>query len=295
MGVSDVKDKMRPSRIEQDGNVISLYFEVKGGWKQRFALFSDVHKDSVYCDEKLYKKHLDKMMEDDAIGLWNGDLLDCMQGPRDPRFSLKELKTQYKTGAYFDAVVDDAVKFHKPYANNIAMFGMGNHELTVMKFYGSNILQRISDRLNYETNSNIKIGGFAGWVRIMLVTEKNVPRGSVSIRYYHGGGAEAPVTKGAIEAERQAAYIDSDIVWNGHNHGGYTIPTKRERLTNKGKVIRDIQWFLRTPGYKQPETDEEGIVWDITSGKRPKPRGMIWLDIEYYGEKIIVQPTMAIE
>jgi hypothetical protein len=108
-----------------------------------------------------------------------------------------------------------------------------------------------------------------------------VPQLSVRLKYFHGAGGEAPVTRGVIQTNRQAVYLpDADIVVNGHSHNSYYIPISRERLSAKGRQYFDIQHHLRTPGYKQSYGDgAQG--WDVTRGGVPKPIGACWVKLKY--------------
>ncbi len=103
------------------------------------------------------------------------------------------------------------------------------------------------------------------------------PRKSWRVKYFHGAGGEAPVTRGVIQTARQAVYLpDANVVLNGHNHHQYVIPIARERLSNKGRHYSDIQYHVRTPGYKQDYGDgTKG--WNVERGGVPKPIGAVWM------------------
>ena len=124
------------------------------------------------------------------------------------------------------------------------------------------------------------------------------PRTSLRVKYFHGAGGEAPVTRGVIQTARQAVYLpDANVVLNGHNHQQYIIPIARERLSNKGVHYSDIQHHVRIPGYKQDYGDgSKG--WNVERGGVPKPIGAVWMTMKCIRERekdISVEFTPAIK
>lgn len=267
--------------IAQKDGVTTIRLEFEAGQRQKFYLFSDVHFDSVFCDRRLLQGHLQQAAEDDAYILDAGDFFDAMQGRFDPRRSMDELREEYRRNDYYDFVVKDAANFWKPYAKNLLLMAVGNHELAVLK----NANTHLTDRLTAELRSNgsrVVTGGFKGWVRILWKYKNGAEAGSFLIRYSHsGGGHSAPVTRGVIETNRQAVYLpDANVVWNGHSHHGWIVPIARERLSNKGIVTTDMTWFVRTPGYKaEYEQSDSGYLAQRATG--PTPRGAVVITLEF--------------
>ncbi|MBE0574188.1 hypothetical protein IH575_04775, partial [Candidatus Dojkabacteria bacterium] len=115
-------------------------------------------------------------------------------------------------------------------------------------------------------------------IRIMI-KEGTGKGGSAKIKYFHGAGGEAPVTRGAIQTNRQAVYLpDADVVINGHSHNSYHIPITRERISNQGTMFFDTQHHIRTPGYMQSYGDGT-TGWEVTRGGVPKPLGGCFIKI----------------
>lgn len=267
-------------KIEQVGNVTSIWFDVKPGWEWWALLRSDVHHDSVYCNRDFQLEHLDLAKKRRAGVFDFGDLFDAMQGRFDKRRSMKELRPEYRRDDYYDFVVADTADFLKPYAKQFIMITPGNHESAVRKHANTDLTDRLVARLNGENRTNIKTGGYGGWVRFMFNMsggENTGPRTSIKMKYFHGSGGEAPVTRGAIQTARQAVFLpDADVVVNGHSHNEYVISISRERLTNQGRHFFDIQYHVRTPGYKQAYADGSG-GWEVERGGVPKPIGAVWM------------------
>lgn len=269
---------MSITRTTVNGPCFTLYNNVVAGSVDRLFFLSDVHFDSVYCARTILEQHLQAAKDSGGYLFFIGDFFDAMQGRFDPRRSMSELAPRYRREDYYDFVVTDAAEFLRPYAANIYLMADGNHELSVLKNANTSLL----DRLVYELRrmgSPVQHGGYGGWIRYMYQQESGNPIGSVRIRYYHGSGGEAPVTRGVIQTNRQAVYLpNADVVVNGHSHNAYHVPITRERLTGKGEVRFETAHFLRTPGYKQGYGDGSS-GWEVTRGGIPKPIGCYCLQI----------------
>jgi predicted phosphodiesterase len=270
-------------------NVITAKInDVNTEWTMTALLVSDQHHDSPLCNRKLEKEHLEEAKFYNAPIFMGGDLFDAMQGHKDPRASYDNLDPELKKDNYFDACVDFNAKFYGPYAKQIVLMAKGNHETSVMKHHNIDLIERLAYKLNMEHGSNIHVGGYGGWVRFMFTINKT--KGvTINMKYYHGAGGDAPVTRGVIQTARQAVYLpDADIVWNGHNHNEYALPIQRERLSDRGEIYQDTQWHVRTPGYKNGYQDgSKG--WEIESGMPPKPFGCVWLKFYCKDSKIKIK------
>lgn len=267
---------MKPERIEQLGAVTSVYYTVCAKWQQAYFFVSDVHFDSVFCNREQLKADFDEARRQKARICVFGDWFDAMQGRYDPRRSAAELRPEYQQREdYYDLVVENSADWLEPYADLIDVLGDGNHELAVLKNASTNLMDRLVHELNRRKKTQIKHGGYGGWLRVMMTAtdELSGTHRSVKIKYFHGAGGEAPVTRGAIQTNRQAVYLpDADVVVNGHSHNAYHIPITRERLSGKGRLYFDTQHHVRTPGYKQAYGDGT-TGWDVTRGGVPKPIG----------------------
>lgn len=252
-------------------------------FQQQIFLMSDIHFDSVYCDRKLLKRDLDMVLKNDMWIIMAGDVFDLMQGKKDPRGRLDELRPELKTEKYFDAVVDSAVEFFKPYHEHILLIGYGNHETGVIRHNGTDIIQRTVGALNNGQKHRIQTGGYGGWIRFMFnQTNKNISRGRIAYKYHHGKGGSAFVSDGIMDDKRAGVTIpDADIIHFGHNHKEYVHTVARERLNGKGIVEHNYQLYVRTPGYKSAFVkDTEGLSWDYANGS-PTPLGSVSVTIGF--------------
>jgi len=267
--------------------VLTIREDAPSGWEQYVLLMSDNHHDSPLCERKLEEKHLKEAKERGAWILQAGDYFDAMQGKQDPRASYNNLDPALLGDDYLDRLVKFNAEFLAPFADNILMIGKGNHETSALKHYGVDLTANLVYRLRSEYKSPVFAGGFGGWVRFMFTMDKT-KKASLNLKYYHGSGGSAPVTRGVIATNRQAVFLpDADVVWNGHNHEGYVTMIQRERLSMAGKVYQDVQWHVRTPGYMNGYRDGSG-GWAVENGMAPTPLGCVWLRLFREGDRIMV-------
>ena len=277
---------MKPKITSKD-NVLTVKFSgISSGWEQWFLLSADRHHDNIHCNRRLEKEHLEEVKRREAFIIDGGDLFCAMQGKYDPRSNMDSLREEDKVERYLDSIVDHATEFYAPYAKNFLMIGKGNHETNIIKRMGTCLASSLARDLNKEHGGNVSVGGIGGWVRFQFVVNKT-KRKSLNLKYHHGSGSGGPVTKGTIQANRQGVYLpDANIVMNGHTHDSWVLPIARERLSEGGVIGRDIQWFVRTPGYKDGYRDGAS-GWENEKWMPPKPMGAIWLRFYYERNDLI--------
>lgn len=263
-------------KTDNSGPTTRIFFDdVKSGWEQWGLLRSDVHHDSLFCRRKLEKQHLEMAKEHNAFICDFGDTLDAMQGRYDPRRSYDDIRPEYIGDDYYDRIVDDTVRFYTPYKDNFVMFAMGNHETSVRKHAGTNLIKRIAQPLGAQYTE------FGGWIRFIFTINKTKKK-TLRLRYSHSGGSvNAPVTRGVISTNRQAVWLSRvDIVINGHDHHGWVVPVKREEMNNKGEIGHPILWFGRIPGYQDSWADgTRGYAVEKAGG--PRLQGSLWIWFRY--------------
>jgi len=279
--------------IDSRDNVLTIRETAPNNWEQYVLLMSDNHHDSPLCDRKLEKKHLDEAKAKNAWILFGGDTCDLMQGRNDPRSSLDNLDPALRGDDYIDRVVKFNAEFYAPYSDNILLFAHGNHETSALKHYNVDAIQNLVYRMRTEYGCKAAVGGYGGWVRFLFTMDKT-KRQSLNLKYFHGAGGSAPVTKGVIATNRQAVYLpDANIIWNGHNHQGYVVMIQRERISEAGKIYQDCQWHVRTPGYQNGYGDgSKG--WSVESGMAPTPLGCVWLKLFREGDRIRISAIQDI-
>ena len=278
--------------VEQNApNVLSVHFDnVSAGWEQWVLLTADRHHDNVYCNRALEKADLEEAKRRNALIADFGDMFCAMQGKYDPRANMDDIRPEDVGQDYLDRIVKHAAHFYAPYASNFLLIGDGNHESNIRKRHGTDLISNLIHRLNSEHQGNVHMGFYGGWIRFFFTVNKTV-RVSKNLKYHHGSGGGGPVTKGTIQTNRQAVYLpDADVVVNGHTHDAWVLPLARERLSQAGKVKKDLIWFARTPGYKDEYADgSKGF--HIEQWREPKPQGAIWLKFFYNHDVVDLQLT----
>lgn len=264
-------------KVEQTArNVVVVTFpDVNKDWEQWVLLRSDAHHDNVDCNRAMERKHLDKAVERNALIVDAGDVFCAMQGKFDPRSSKEDCRPEDQVDAYLDSIVRHAEEDYAPYIKNWLVIGQGNHETNVLKRHGVDLISNLVHGLNVK-GANCFKGFYGGYVRFMFKIHKT---GSIckNLKYFHGKGGSAPVTKGVIDTARQAEHLpDAHIVLNGHNHNEYILSTARERMTKRSGVGRDLIQFVRTPGYKD-EYGDGARGYGVELGGGPKPLGCAWM------------------
>ncbi len=259
------------------GNVHEVRFKVPDSdWEQWVHLSADHHFDSTQCDRQLLKEHYELAKQRNALSFVFGDIFDVMQGKYDPRKNYDELRPEYKGANYLDLVVDDAAKFYGQYADHIGVITLGNHESTLERRMGTNLIDRLVERLRMQ-GANAWSGGYTGYIIFRFLVHQT-KRSSIILKYHHGmGGGNAPVTRGVIQSNRMAVmFPDADIVVSGHNHESWSVPIQQEKLSQRGRITKRPQWHIRVPSYKDGWGSKVDKGFDVEKGT-PKPRGCVWL------------------
>lgn len=284
--------KPRFKITQEHRNVITVRHQVRAGFEQWFLLSADRHHDNVDTDQALERKHLEQAKERGAGVIDIGDLFCAMQGKFDKRSSKSKLRDEHKTGEYLDALVSTAAKFYGPYAQNIVQISPGNHETAIQKNHETNLTERLVERLNAQYKSDVRLGGFAGWVRFHFVCY-GARCQSFNLNYHHGYGGGGPVTRGVIQTNRMAVYLpDAHFVATGHTHDQYVVPIPRARLSSLGVPYSDEQVHIKIPTYKDEYGDGNG-GWHVEGGRPPKPIGAVWIRFFYDNGRIKAEVTQA--
>ena len=270
-------------------NVHKIRFTgVTAGWEQRVMLSGDRHHDNKHANHKLEIKHLKQAKEYNAPIIDVGDFFCLMQGKYDPRKDYTDLRPELIKGPYLDRVIDTAAEFYKPYAEQFAVIAEGNHEASVKKRNETDMIARITGRLQRASAipNRAFAGGYSGWILFTFNIHKTNIR-TLPLFYHHGYGGGGPVTKGVIQTNRRAVYLpDASIVVTGHIHEAWSVPIKRERISQKGVVSQDIQWHVSVPTYKDDYDNGMG-GFHIWKGRPPKPMGCAWLVFRYERDRIV--------
>jgi hypothetical protein len=253
---------------------------------------SDVHYDSVKCDRELLTKHLKQAQEKKALVFINGDLFDLMGGKYDPRSSYSDIRPEYKSINYLDAVIQDAAEYFAKF--DVQYFiGRGNHETNISKRLHTDPTDRLAELLRYK-GCKVHTGGYSGWF-MYNVTYNSTSRVTIRQHYHHGSGGNAPRSKGILSADLdQKKFPDADIITRGHDHQKWHLPVTVQRVTQNHTIFDTTVHHLRTGSYKMLGDGFAG--WSVEKGfDRPRLGGW-WMNIvqDAYRKRPYIEITEAI-
>ena len=223
----------------------------KAGQVIKLALFSDIHFDSPDCDRETLKKHLDYCLKDGRYILINGDFFDMIILGDRKRATPHHITN---TDNQLNVKLNEAYEFLKPYQNNILFFGRGNHEESVMKYNGLDVLEMLTTMLNMGSEHKILYGNYTNFLRFTF-KEKNRNEYNYDIYAHHGCGGSAPATTGRLDFGALAKGINADLIWLGHKHNSlvdYSAPVMH--IDRNGDIILKNRQCIETPSYQKGRT-----------------------------------------
>jgi len=277
MAVSIVQHQPGSFTIEMSEDSASLV--PSADWEQYFLLVSDAHIDNAHSDRSMFDRHMRLCRERNARWLSNGDFLCLMQGKADNRADTSACRPEHQRGRYLDAVINTTADYIAAYADMALLFAPGNHEGAVKRRCETDMNERLVEAAKVRNaNCQAYAGSYANWVRFLVRQRgrRQLVGGSVVMYMHHGYGGGGPVTRGAIQTSRMAVYLpDADIIWTGHTHDEWIMPIQRARLSPHGRPYLDRTMHVRSPGYKDEFSEQNG--WAVEKGMPPKPKGALWL------------------
>lgn len=230
-------------------------FDLVYPWRPMSVLCtSDLHMDASDFDEEVFKRDFGQAAREGSRIWIIGDLFDGLFY-LDPRYAPSGDAMRTSTGTLPDNFVDIAFEYlfenMREYADLIDFLGVGNHEVTMIKHYGTDLIRRLIIELNKIRDSDLQPIVHAGYLAMMTVKFQN---GHHTVKdtwwVYHGKGGGAPVTKGMIDINRVITKYIADVYWMGHKHTKISDDGLRY-VERRGKnlVDRERSAFY-TAGYK---------------------------------------------
>lgn len=222
---------------------------IKAGQPTKLGLFGDIHWDSLDCDRQTLTQHFDYCLTDNRYILINGDFFDAIL--------LKDMKravphnTEHRDNQ-LNVKLEEAAHFLTPYKNNILFMGRGNHEESVIKYNGLDLLQMLTTLLNAGEKHQILYGNYANFIRINWLNANKKSVLHYDIYAHHGAGGSAPATKGMLDFAAIAKGVNADLIWIGHKHNAlvdYSTPIMY--IDQNGQVILKNRQCIQTPSYQK--------------------------------------------
>lgn len=230
---------------------------IKANVPLKLALFSDPHIDNPNFDQPTFEEHAHYCLEDQRYILFGGDLFDGIIRT-DHKRAINSLLERGDN--QLNIKLDKAYELLKPYQNQILFFGRGNHEESILKYNGVDMLELLAKMLNAGREHKIMVGNYANFIRFNF----REPRGKSAAHYdifqHHGMGASAPVTKGMIDFNRIAKGVNADLIWCGHKHQAIIDASDPIMyVAPNGSVILKNRQCIMTPSYQKGRTIDPNV------------------------------------
>lgn len=260
----------------------------------KLADFSDLHADSPNCDRKRLIKDLDTCKAENRKLIFVGDLFDAIIHSDRKRFvpSTNEDNSDNQLNKKLDILFD----ILKPYADNIMLITRGNHEESIIKYNGIDLLEILVKQLNMvKTNGQIVLGDYQNFVRLSF-RKNNKIRTKYDIFLHHGAGGNAPITKGMLDFNRIIHGVDADLVLIGHKHNAISLGSDPLMTVNSNNevVMKNRQAYM-TPSYTNGNIIDHNINFAERFYTHQSLPGYIAIDlIPYYkDEKYNIKPEIS--
>lgn len=281
------KTKTKWQVVEKSRNVheFRLTETLKSGSEAWVLWMADEHQDHPKCNRELLLSHHKEAAERGAAIVKVGDTFCAMQGTGDPRGDKESVRPEHWGGNYLDRLVSTAADLYAPYKENIFVIGLGNHETSVYKHHETCLVERLCQSLRDKGGVTRK-GGYSGFVRLML-SRHTTCRYSYTAYYHHGFGGGGPVTKGLIDFNRLAEWVDADAIISGHVHWKTSVPIQRIRLNQASLIQKDAMQFVRCGTYKD-EFEDGHAGFHVEKGRGPRPLGGWWQRFSIRNESLVV-------
>lgn len=230
--------------------------EAKAGKVIKLGLFSDVHFDSPDCDRETLKKHFDFCLKDGRYILINGDWFDAII-MSDRKRSVPHLIEN--TDSQLNKKLDESFNFLKPYQKNILFIGRGNHEESIIKYNGIDLLQMLTTMLNMGQEHKVLYGNYANFLRFTF-KKKDRKEFHYDMYVHHGSGGNAPVTKGIIDWSRIGKSVNADLIWLGHRHNAIIDASDPVlSIQPNGEILLKNRQCIQTPSYQKGRSIDGNI------------------------------------
>lgn len=223
----------------------------------KLGLFSDIHFDSPDCDKETLKQHFDYCLQDKRYILINGDLFDAIL-LKDQKRAVPHLVE--RADNQLNVKLEETAHFLDPYKDRILFVGRGNHEESIIKYSGLDLLQMLVTMLNAGNQHQIQYGNYANFLRFSWKNNAGKTVAHYDIYAHHGAGGSAPVTKGMIDFSRLAKGVNVDLIWTGHKHNSivdYSDPVMF--IDQNGNIVLKNRQCIQTPSYQKGRTIDYNV------------------------------------
>ena len=223
----------------------------------KMALISDSHIDNPNFDKPTFIEHAHYCLEDRRYILLGGDIFDAIIRTDNKRAVNSLLESGDNQ---LNIKLDKAYELLKPYQSQILFMGRGNHEESVLKYNGVDLLEMLAKILNAGQKHQIIVGNYANFLRFNFADRRGKSVAHYDIYQHHGMGGSAPVTKGMIDFNRIAKGVNADLIWIGHKHQAIIDASDPIMyLDQNGNVVIKNRQCIMTPSYQKGRTIDPNI------------------------------------
>jgi len=258
-----------------EGIIIDIPFEP--GETINLTVYSDLHLDAEACALRRLKEHMQMRaalprsyfaLIGDA-GNW------IMPHGQDPRFTPS---TAIEKLAAKDAYVNEVINYHIEHLKGFPwlFMGIGNHELTMLKRHGCDVMSFICDKVGgneHPYRLDVRHGWYSGLTRYRFNRLGGHAAGASSTftQLYHHGFATGQASDGIPPAISRWAMTHDG--WNlctyGHNRRMAQAPVSKVRMTQNGKIVHYDAWIQGTGTFNRAEKQGGPPDYSEVRGFRP--------------------------
>lgn len=225
------------------------------------SLLSDLHIGSATCDEAAIRRDIATAKRNEDRILLNGDLFDAIIAG-DKRYSPSSISPRFAgRDDLIDAVVTHAAELLSPVAHLIDFIGTGNHEATILRRGGTQLIQRLADALN---RPHVTAGAAA-------FIEYRIPatRSRFLLYAHHGAGSGS-----GAGIFNKYQWLDCDMVWIGHHHVKRVEEKQVTTLDAKGRIVHRSIRYLATGAYLRPYEATDKPIDNYVTAQGYTPHGI---------------------
>jgi len=289
-----------------------LNVDIKNKKEISVFFFGDLHRGSALSDTKSIIRDLDEARRRGSRILCVGDIFDAII-PQDPRYTPPMLeKSLWGCSDMIDEIIRQTAELFRPYADLIDVLGDGNHEWQLNKRHHTNMTLRLCERLNTQTGSHIKYGGYFYYLvyRFYYGKQQHGVKSRCIVLVHHGLGTSAPVTKGMIDIARyRDAGFRYDILAFGHKHKSFALREAycepvighfKNRLAIHYTKSFQTGSYVHTMDVSDSETDGYIAPWEETKAFGPAITGGVFTTIKIVqkkdrGKRLFYEPKIVAE
>lgn len=230
----------------------------KAGSVVKVALFSDTHVDNPECDIEKLKADMAFCKKEGRYMIFDGDTIDgILLGDR--KRAAAHLITN--TDNQLNIKLQQLYELFKPFQEYILFFGRGNHEESILKYNGLDVLEMLTTMLNMGQEHKILYGNYANFLRFTFKEAgKNRREYHYDIFAHHGAGGSAPATKGMLDFGALTKAVNADLIWIGHKHNAlvdFSAPVMH--IDRNGDVVFKNRQCIETPSYQKPRSMDYNV------------------------------------